>query len=928
MLNKMNRKKYLLVLVIISPVMLYGQESGCSAVITKTACENWDILREIDDSRSSMVNNDGDFFAYKHGSELGQTLVVRSIDGKFIREFYDAEKPVFGEKIRSFYCLVQDSLMTLDLSTKRIDFIPHIKDFATVVVKGKEMLIYLKKTGEFVINNLSEKKIINYNNVSSYFLNAKKNQIIIQSAKGVMWRNLITGTEECVTKDTVVYNLIFDDLGKKIAFFLKNDTSLFLCYYGYKKHKISIIANNDSWKIDGKFTLLNDRLKFSNDGTKLFFRAEDLDNSSKYQQMNLSGFGKVDIWSFNDKVIMSKQLKELKDKKTPIIMVAFDTEKNAFYRIGSDKSIISYNFTGNRFVLALDRPDEDEAYWRPQNQYIHLISTNTGKDTIVKDDRVDLLTDVKISPDEKFVVWFDKRAKAYFSYNVYSKIISNITKDITTPLYDDETLYLARELSFGLAGWSAKDNSVFLYDRYDIWKVDLNGITKPVNVTNGFGKLNHIIFRRLNSFEHTVKNTSKEIIVGFNRDNKNNGFWRKNFFKSTNPEFCTMGPYFYSFSNISPDVLTPPSLDQPQPVQHGSAYIVRRMSVGEAPNLFYTKNFKSFRQLTFLKPERSFPWLNSELVKYRLDDGNLAEGILYKPNNLDTFQKYPVIFHYYERRSDELNIYKEPKLSRGDLNIPWYVSRGYLVFIPNIYNKVGQPATGATSSVLSAVKCLSVRNYIDIARMGLQGHSFGGYQTLNIICRTNIFKAAQESAGVSDPISHFNDDSNSWQSYYEVSQGNFRTTPWDNPTIYIENSPVNNANKVRTPVLMMHNKGDFVVSFSQAVEFYKSLRRLKKACWLLQYDNEFHGISDEENQLDFTIRQQQFFDHYLKGAPAPIWMTRGIKAIDKGKATGYELDTEIKTPGPGLVTSEEQQKIDDYSKIPLEEKLRKMVEKQ
>jgi len=186
--------------------------------------------------------------------------------------------------------------------------------------------------------------------------------------------------------------------------------------------------------------------------------------------------------------------------------------------------------------------------------------------------------------------------------------------------------------------------------------------------------------------------------------------------------------------------------------------------------------------------------------------------------------------------------------------------------------------------------------------MGLQGHSFGGYETNYLITHSCLFAAACETAGVSDLISEYGSDARGTYPMYhaELSQGRIGATPWQRADLYINNSPIFNADKVTTPLLMMHNKGDDVVPFSQGMEFFMALRRLGKRVWLLQYDGSGHVINGNKSALDFTIRVTQFFAHYLKDDPAPTWMTKGIPAALKGIDTGLEPDTEIKKPGPGL----------------------------
>jgi dienelactone hydrolase len=318
------------------------------------------------------------------------------------------------------------------------------------------------------------------------------------------------------------------------------------------------------------------------------------------------------------------------------------------------------------------------------------------------------------------------------------------------------------------------------------------------------------------------------------------------------------GPYLYYYPKYP--------LDQYKPVKarDTTLYLVQRMSDRESPNLFTTSDFKSFRRITDFSPEKSYNWMQASSIK---------NGILYKPENFDPTKKYPLIFHYYEISSDQLYLFRKPTLSYGALDIAWYVSNGYLVFIPDIKRPKGHPGKGALS-VIHAAKYF--RKLPWVGKMGLQGHSFGGYITNYLITHSNLFAAAQESAGPVDFISGYGavkkHTGNVMQYLYERGQNNMGATPWQRQDLYLKNSPILRADKITTPLLILHNEEDNAVPAEQGIALFTALRRLQKPAWLLQYDGEGHMLINEQHKLDFSRRQQQFFDHYLKGKPVPDWM--------------------------------------------------------
>jgi dipeptidyl aminopeptidase/acylaminoacyl peptidase len=280
-------------------------------------------------------------------------------------------------------------------------------------------------------------------------------------------------------------------------------------------------------------------------------------------------------------------------------------------------------------------------------------------------------------------------------------------------------------------------------------------------------------------------------------------------------------------------------------------------------------------------------------------DGQLSQGVLYKPDDFDPQKKYPVIFNYYEQLSHRLHEFPYPGVTGSNINIPWFVSRGYLVFTPDIHYKVAADKGGRTygesayNSVVSAAGYLAKLPYVDGKKMAIQGHSFGGFQTNYLVTHSHVFAAACEMAGESDPVSNYlliYATGEPVSRLYTAEQGQVRmgATLWERPDLYFKNSAVLSANKTTTPLLIVHNKNDHSVQWQQGVEIYMALRRLGKPSWMLQYDDAGHSIVSDKSAKDYTLRLTAFFDHYLKNASAPAWMTQSMLSKYKGVADLYE----------------------------------------
>ena len=247
---------------------------------------------------------------------------------------------------------------------------------------------------------------------------------------------------------------------------------------------------------------------------------------------------------------------------------------------------------------------------------------------------------------------------------------------------------------------------------------------------------------------------------------------------------------------------------------------------------------------------------------------------------------------FYETGSEELYTHYTMEPSWSWVNYPFYVSRGYVVFVPDIHYSIGLPGESAYNYVCSGVEAVcDLYPNIDRKRIGIDGQSWGGYQTAYLVTRTNMFACAGSGAPVANMSSAFGgirwESGDSRQAQYEQGQSRIGSNLWEAPELYIKNSPVFHANNCNTPLLIMHNDADGAVPWYQVIEMFMALRRLQKPVWLLQYNGEAHNIRDRKNRKDITIRLQQFFDHYLMGDPMPRWMKEGINPVRKGQDMGY-----------------------------------------
>jgi dipeptidyl aminopeptidase/acylaminoacyl peptidase len=296
-------------------------------------------------------------------------------------------------------------------------------------------------------------------------------------------------------------------------------------------------------------------------------------------------------------------------------------------------------------------------------------------------------------------------------------------------------------------------------------------------------------------------------------------------------------------------------------------------------------------QLSHTNPQQAnYNWGTAELFKWKAYTGKETEGILYKPEDFDPKKKYPMIVYFYERNNNTLYNYQAPSPTPSRLNIPFFVSRGYIVLVPDIWYKTGHPGQGAYDHILSGTRAVVKLGFVDSTKIGLQGQSWGGYQIVYLITKTNLYAAAWAGAPVANMTSAYGGVR--WgsglvrQFQYEKTQSRIGATLWEKPNLYLENSALFSLPKVKTPLVIMANDADDAVPWYQGIEMFAGMRRLGKKVWMLTYNGEAHNLVERKNRKDIQIREQQFFDYMLKGEKPSKWITDGVPAVLKGRDLG------------------------------------------
>jgi dipeptidyl aminopeptidase/acylaminoacyl peptidase len=762
-------------------------------------------------------------------------------------------------------------LIIYNLNTEKERRFPHIAGYS-FDASGASMLL---KT----IEKVNDQKV-----TSLYYVNLSDGSL----------HNIWSTTDSSIHVDS--YSL--DAAGMQAVFVIEQKGKS-IWYWKEGSNKATNIVTNQTPGIDHGL-IIQGSATFSND-RYIRFKLQPSPDRRKPGYSSVP----VDVWSYLDTNLQSFQRYLVKQPKSYSAIFNLENEKviqleTAYKSLRFDEIQGDYaaifqsgkNIYGDRFW--------EKDYYRDS---CWAVSLKDGSSKFVgwAFDRYF----VSVSPDGNYLVFFndDEKKGGYFSYNLISGKLTKISVGLPTNqfFYKNNFKKSLEKKAVGIAGWLSGEDAVLVYDNYDIWQLDLKSNTPAINITNGYGRKHNTVLVLMNSDQWQFRSKlvlSKSdtlLLRAFNKQNKFNGYYTTILGSNADPKPLFMGPYYFqsqAFLHVINNGFAPLK------AADTNAWVVRRQTAVDAPNYYLTTDFKSYRQLTKFQPNVGFNWLTSKLHTYKQLDGTANQGILYKPENFDPKKKYPVIISFYSDLTPQL--YNFPNSSY--LEAPhlfydpsWFVSHGYLIFLPDVQFTDGQFGPSTLNAVNGAALYLSQLPFVNKTHMAACGHSNSGTTGYYVLTHSYLFAAMSVGAGTSDMISRAlsletgekkeSELEGEEVSPYFTGMGNI----WENKESWLDQTSVLHTDRVTSPLLMFHCEKD-ANPVRQAIEMFISLRRLEKKVWWLQYDNGSHGLFPGKDGQDYTIRTTQFYDHYLKDAPAPQWMTQGIPYALKEIEARFELD--------------------------------------
>ncbi|MFS2426392.1 prolyl oligopeptidase family serine peptidase [Parabacteroides distasonis] len=746
-----------------------------------------------------------------------------------------------------------------------------------------------RKDSTLYVRSLDGSKTFQFPTVTDFQFAKKSGMLYYTSAAegeaGIFTLNPEKGSPALIKEGKGVFKqTTFNEKGERLAFLYCADKdssykalSLWLSEHNAPAKEIATRGNKAfpaEWVINE-----NGMLQFSKSASRLFFGTSPEPRQKDTTQL-AENRPNVQVWSWDEPVQYTVQNYNKEKDLKKSYQAVYNLGNGSIFQLANEElPNIQLGNEGDAALalLSTSRPYSLSSMWeaRTRSDYYTVSLDNGERKQIAQAD----YGRFRLSPQGKYAYWYGETDSCWYTIALAEGKRYRLTTPESFPAWDEENDVPNHPYAHGAAGWTANDQNLLIYDRYDIWKFDPTAATSPINLTvNGRKEKLSYRLEQLDKEARFIDLGKPQLLKGFNETTKGYGFYNARLSAPAAPKTLLAGNYMLRSINKA---------------KNTDDVIYTMETFQQYPDIHYsTLAFKKSVQLTHGdKQQEGFIWGTAELVSWISLDGRPLEGVVYKPANFDPNKKYPMMVNFYERNSETLYNYRMPEPHRSTIDYHLYNSNEYVIFNPDIRYVDGYPGESCYNCLMPGITMMIAKGYINEKGIGAQGHSWGGYQVAYLATRTNLFSAIESGAPVVNMFSAYGGirwGSGMARSFqYEHTQSRLGATPWSSPLRYLENSPLFTMDKVQTPILIMHNDADGHVPWYQGIEYFVAMKRLGKPCWLLNYTGEPHWPMHMANRIDFQRRMFQFFNHYLKNQKMPKWMSEGVPAVEQPFELGY-----------------------------------------
>ena len=609
----------------------------------------------------------------------------------------------------------------------------------------------------------------------------------------------------------------------------------------------------------------NGSLRWSEQGSTLFFGIREQEPKLKLSRDTIPN---VDVWHWKDEMIQTVQIRRRAMLSRMTYLSAIQLNNGNFVQLANeDMRNVSISDHPRYAIGRNDRAYITDVSWGESPADLYRVDLQTGE---TKQFATYIARSFGSSPDGRYFIYFGEGHMHV--YDVEKDAVTNISQSASVNFADRDHPYPNANPTYGIAGWAKDGKHVIVNHHYDLWSLALDG-SKAENLTAGFGDAEEIRLRYVSlDPEEEYIDTKKDVLL------------------SAYGEWTKKTGYFLGKAGQKPRevVYEDRNYGRLFKALHGDRLIYTVQTFTDFPDYYVsTADFKNPKKVSNANPQQEeYAWGKRILVDYTNSKGDRLQGTLALPADYQPGKKYPMIVYFYEKMSQNHHVYSAPVYDDRP-HISYYASNGYLVLQPDNVYEEGRPGTSALDCITSAVQQVIDMGYADPENIGLQGHSWGGYQSSFILTQTELFACVVTGAPPTNLESFYNNIYGSTgTNHHGITEiGQIRmgrnVTPWSHRADYQRENPMYHADKINTPFLILHGTADGAVDWFQGMEFFNAARRLGKEVIFLSYPGEGHHLEVEANQKDFQLRMNQYFDHYLKGTEAPEWMVKGIPNLQK-----------------------------------------------
>ncbi|MBT0811029.1 S9 family peptidase [Litoribacter ruber] len=861
-----------------------------------------------------VLADDGSWFAYSLRPNGGDdTLHLKNIATDNIERFENGSNPIFSSDVQHFAFFTQpgkkksEELKKEKKPVTKTAFLKSLGNGKTFEVSRADKMEFSEdgkfwavhrtkpegkknshKGSDLVIHDLESGNVMTLGNVEEFSFNKRSDKLAYtvsaedKIGNGVFLLDLHNRSTQVLDAEKSDYkHLVWDDhradrkewgsKGKTLAF-LKGVADDSLIHTAYD---LLVFANLDNspnkHQLEKDNTALADlvisdlsRVYFQENGKGVWVGLKQQEAKVK---MSKDTIPNVDVWHHKDDRIQSVQMVRAERNRRNTDTGLFDFEKGTLTQLTDhpDQSLVMSNH--NRYLIKRDeKPYVSDINWGVSPADLYRVDVSSGDEKMIEEE---INRPLEVSPNGRFYIY--QKDSALIVYDLENDRKVNVSEKADVSFMNMDHPYPHENPPYGVAGWTKDENHVIVNHEFDLWLLALDG-SSAENLTK-IGTDKEIRFRlaNLEREEKWVDLDKTIILTAYGEWTKKSGFYALE--KGKEPSELVYDDAMFGSA---------------QKARNTEKVVFTRQTFTEFPDYHLADmRFGKPKKLTNANPQHAeYAWGKRKLVDFENGRGDKLQGTLTLPANYEEGKSYPTIIYFYEKMSDRHHQYSMPVYDDRP-HMSTYASNGYMVFMPDNVYEEGRPGTSALDGITSAANKLIELGYADADRIGLQGHSWSGYQTSFILTKTDMFKCIVTGAPPTNLESFYNNIYGSSGTVHhgimEIGQVRMGrgVTPWTHREDYQRENPMFHIQNINTPFLILHGTKDGAVDWAQGLELYNAARRMGKEVIFLSYPNEGHHLTNEANQKDFQVRMKEYFDHYLMDKEAPTWMESGVPHSQK-----------------------------------------------